>query len=99
MKIRIAILAACASTLALALAATTDTFAKDEKTFLDGNASVGKAKEGKKAGGRLGNQNGVLSDMTTRKKRDPQTGGGLFNTLILGVEPDVGARRNKGRTE
>jgi hypothetical protein len=53
MTIRIAILAACASALALGFGAITDTFAKDEKTFLDGNASFGKAKEGKKdAGGK-----------------------------------------------
>ena len=53
MKVRIPILAACASMLALMLAATTDTFAKDEKTFLDGLglASKNKAKGGKNVGG------------------------------------------------
>jgi hypothetical protein len=51
MKVRILILAACASMLALMLAATTDTFAKDEKTFLDGFASKNKAKGGTNVGG------------------------------------------------
>ena len=41
MKIRIAILAVCASTLALALTSTMGTSAGVEKTFLDGNASFG----------------------------------------------------------
>jgi hypothetical protein len=78
MKMRITILVACASALALALTATatTDTFAKDEKTFLGGDASVGKAKKGKDAVAGSVVRPGDQIDRG-EKKRAPAVGGVL----------------------
>jgi hypothetical protein len=51
MKIRNAILAVCASALALGLTATAGICGGFEKTFLGGDASVGRANSRKSAGG------------------------------------------------
>ena len=69
MKMRIAILAACVGTLALAV--STGAFAKDEKTFMDGNASVGKAKEGKKDAG--GKREAIREGGKTKSDKAPTT--------------------------
>ncbi len=53
MKLRIAIIAACAGTLVLTFSATTATSGGFEKTFLGGDASMRKAKGGNSASGKI----------------------------------------------
>jgi hypothetical protein len=108
MKLRIAILAACAGTLALA--ASTGTFAKEIKTNSEMRQTCcvasgdvngdgfgrrrSKANTNKETGG-LFNTPNLGMDWGRRSKANTQKEtGGLFNTPTLGVEPDVGGRIN-----
>ena len=87
MKIRNAILAICASVLAFGLTATTGICEGLEKTFLGGDASVGRAKSRNDAGGT--NSNVVVPtdsrDVTRSKAKTNQGTGGSTTEIQTGA--------------
>ena len=77
MKTRIGIIAACAGTLVLTFGATPGNCEQRigfEKTFLGGDASVGRAKRGKNAGGKISdNESPRPQDRATVKSSKSNT--------------------------